>query len=124
MSKQRYVYFIRPVGMPGLVKIGFSNNPAKRLDNMLCWSPIPLEIAATIPGDIKLEGRIHGLFKDCHSHREWFNETPQLTRFIERLAAGESIEALTDMSAPAISLRAGRPRKNPEKHGLPRTVAA
>lgn len=120
----KYVYFIRPVGMPDLVKIGFSNNPAKRLDNMLCWSPIPLELVATIPGDIKLEGRIHGLFKGCHSHREWFKETPELTRFMERLAAGEPIEALTDMSAPAISLRAGRKNRKRKKNGIPHKEAA
>lgn len=103
------VYFIRPVGMLGPVKIGCSGVPHYRLKALAAWSPFPLEVAAKIEyGDQTLERRLHGIFAASHSHKEWFRETPELTALIDRLAAGSRIEDLIDMSAPAINFRAKR----------------
>lgn len=52
------VYFIRPVGMDGPVKIGGSGVPKNRLNNLMTWSPFPLEVAATDDGGYPLERRI------------------------------------------------------------------
>lgn len=95
------VYFIRPVGMSGPVKIGCSNWPQDRLDTLSAWSPYPLEIVAEIAdGDMQMERRIHCLFAEQHSHREWFRESPALTSMIDRLRAGESIGDIIDVHQP------------------------
>lgn len=57
MKPASFVYFVKPVGQDGPVKIGFSETPIDRLSTLMTWSPIPLEIAIAIPGDRELEGR-------------------------------------------------------------------
>lgn len=93
----RYVYFIRPVGEQGPVKIGSTETLVKRLSRLLVWSPYVLEIAATIPGDRDLEANIQDCFYDLHIHREWFLAAPRLTFAIERLRAGEPIASVIDL---------------------------
>jgi hypothetical protein len=72
MRRATYIYFIAPVG-GGRIKIGVSTQPIQRLMNLSYWSPVPLEILATVSGTIRDEGHIHYLFKDAWSHHEWFN---------------------------------------------------
>ncbi len=83
-----HVYFIRPVGMDGPVKIGCSISPRGRKSDLSQWSPFPLEIAAQIPGDFRLERRFHAMFNDDHKTREWFDWSPELGAVIEAVAAG------------------------------------
>lgn len=87
MSLSR-VYFARPVGAEGPVKIGFSVCPEGRLEALTAWSPFPLEIAATIEGDQRLEMAFHTKFAEDHSHREWFKPSPELSQTIEAVRAG------------------------------------
>lgn len=96
---QRLVYFIKPVGMDGPVKIGCSGNPRKRLSSLMSWSPFRLEIAATFPGEYDLEENLHQCFSDLHSHGEWFRPDPRLTETIKKLQAGMQIFAAVDLSA-------------------------
>ena len=85
---QQYVYFIKPKGACGPVKIGLSECPEFRMKSSGHWVPIPLELAVKIPGDRFLEGRFHRFFLDCHSHLEWFDMTTKLHSVIERIKAG------------------------------------
>lgn len=85
MSKPTYVYFIRPVGMVGPIKIGCSELPEGRLASLAAWSPYPLEIVVTIAGGIKLERNIHECFADLHSHHEWFRPGQRLLEAIDKL---------------------------------------
>lgn len=71
----------------------------------MTWAPVPLEIVATTPGDLKLERRIHGIFAAQHSHREWFNNSPELTHLIAALSDGQKISDLIDLSAPIQKFR-------------------
>lgn len=82
------VYFIRPVGMNGPVKIGCSVHPPQRLYAMLAWSPFPLEIAATIDGDHWVERRFHARFIHLHERNEWFSWSPELGSTIEAINSG------------------------------------
>lgn len=82
------VYFLRPVGADGPVKIGTSAAPWHRLATYANWSPIPLEIAAEIEGGVTLERRFHAKFRHLHSHHEWFRASPDLTATIAALRAG------------------------------------
>jgi len=96
----QHVYFLRPVGQDGPVKIGCSTYVGLRFATFLSWSPVALEIAVSIPGDKDLERRLHLMFASSHSHMEWFHATPDLTQLIERLRAGEDVTTLVDMVRP------------------------
>lgn len=85
------IYFVKPVGIEGPIKIGCTRHLGERLDQLLKWSPVPLEILATAPGNFTLEKRIHAIFKDDFRHKEWFTPSPRLLEAIEQVAAGVSI---------------------------------
>lgn len=88
MPRQMYVYFLRPIGRSGPVKIGCSHVPLDRLAFFMAWAPEPLEIAAVYPGDHRVEHRFHALFKEYWSHREWFRAAPEITAAIAAINAG------------------------------------
>lgn len=81
------VYFARPVGANGPVKIGCSVYPEHRVKQFALWSPIDLEIAATIPGNEIVEARFHRMFLDSHFRLEWFHWTPELEAAITAINA-------------------------------------
>ena len=78
MRTRSLVYFIKPVGIDGPIKIGCSHVPERRLLELSAWSPWPLELIGAIKGTSRDEANFHSRFKDCHSHREWFHSTPLL----------------------------------------------
>ena len=105
------VYFMRPVGMPGPIKIGCSSVPLSRVEVLSVWSPFPLEIAVAISGSWALEQALHSVFAECHSHREWFFATPKLLRLIDALKSGTPIEEAVDLTASTGSIRLKQKRK-------------
>lgn len=91
------VYFIRPIGMDGPVKIGCSRSPYKRLVTLETWCPFPLEIVAEIKGDTLLERRFHARFRASHMRHEWFRWTPGLAETIDLIGSGAfDVETLPD----------------------------
>jgi len=87
---QSFVYFIKPSGFDGPIKIGCSQVPERRLGELTVWSPWPLEIIGTVKGTSRDEVNFHNCFKNCHSHREWFHSTPLLRATIAAvLKAGD-----------------------------------
>lgn len=95
----RRVYFIKPIGMDGPVKIGCSRMPELRRKTLLTWSPFPLEIVAEIEGDFFLERRFHAKFLADHSHSEWFRVSNALLDTIAAVKAGTfDISTLPDGS--------------------------
>jgi len=113
-----FVYFIRPAGMLGPIKIGFSEAPTSRLETLAAWSPFRLEIVATIPGSRLLESSIHDCFGDDWSHREWFFPSRRLVEFVARIAAGVPIENAVDLN----DKRGKRPRRGAEISREPRPL--
>lgn len=105
MSSGQFVYFIKPVGRKGPIKIGVSWKPLERLSGLMAWSPVKLEIIATIEGTCKLEHNIHACFADCHSHREWFHPAPRLLAAIEKIAAGIPVEEAINLQNKVGSIR-------------------
>lgn len=94
-----YVYFMKPVGMRGPIKIGFSEAPMQRLESLARFSPFELEIIATLPGTMALEVNIHSCLWRSHSHHEWFHPTDEVIGLVEAIKRGEAIEDAIDLSA-------------------------
>lgn len=85
---RRRVYFIRPIGMTGPIKIGCSASPTGRKQSLAMWSPLPLEIVAEIDGDEALESRFHQRFITQHKAHEWFFWSRDLQETIDAIVAG------------------------------------
>ena len=82
------VYFIKPIGMVGPVKIGCSQSPTGRREALETWAPFALEIVAEIEGGFEIERRFHSMFANSYLRREWFNWTPEMGNVILAVAAG------------------------------------
>lgn len=86
MKSDKTVYFIRPKGKKGPIKIGCSVRTARRLRDIEIWSPVLLEIAATAPGDNRHELALHDRFMESHLHGEWFDANPELIALVAQVA--------------------------------------
>ncbi len=117
-----YVYFVRPIGMRGPIKIGYSNYPQRRLGELFVWSPFPLEIVVTVPGTRKLELNIQECLVQSRSHQEWFHATDETIGLIEKLLDGIPVEEAIDLSARRGRMAAKRRRSEQTKG--PKTIAA
>jgi hypothetical protein len=65
------IYFIE-CGFMGPVKIGYSTNPRRRLEDLQAACPYRLSIRGVIEGDCKKEGQIQARLKVHRIHGEWF----------------------------------------------------
>jgi hypothetical protein len=90
-SVPRYIYFIKPVGMDGPIKIGCSTKPAKRLMTLGPWNPHPLEIIAVAPGNLSTEKLIHAHYAEELWHHEWFHASPRLIAATTALKRGATL---------------------------------
>lgn len=108
------VYFVKPVGMPGPIKIGYTANTAKRVEGLTVWSPFKLEVLHTVPGNMKLEMKVHAHFADLHSHHEWFHPGDRLVTAIKLMQAGQALEEVVDLDDRRGSIT-GRPEWTPER---------
>lgn len=91
------IYFIRPVGMDGPIKIGCTMSLDYRIDTLETWSPFKLEVIALLDGDTYLERNIHECFSDFHSHKEWFHPGERLLDFIEKIRDGVPAHEATNL---------------------------
>ncbi len=121
-----FVYFLRPVGAAGPIKIGLSRYPETRLRVLMAWSPLQLEIAAQTPGDRDLEMRLHGAFIGAWTHGEWFRPVRPLTSLIDAVRGGRL--SVLGKLGPSVNLAArNRPPMaalNRVKIGLATRLAA
>lgn len=80
------VYFLRPVGQNGPIKIGSSENPLSRLNAYRTWSPIPLELVAHAKASCNTEMFLHRFFLDDWMHGEWFAWSVALQGLIDHVS--------------------------------------
>jgi hypothetical protein len=78
------VYFIGST-VPGVVKIGHSDNPERRLSQLQTGNAEPLEVLATCPGGECFEELLHETFKDDLQGGEWFRISNRLGTLINEL---------------------------------------
>jgi len=75
--EQDYIYAILNKA-DNVVKIGFSNDPNKRLKQIQPYTIHPLQLLLTFVGDHHVERSIHEELKDYHVSAEWFKYTPEV----------------------------------------------
>lgn len=116
----KHVYFMRPLGMDGPIKIGCSVTPAKRLRSLEIWSPIQLELIASAPGDHRHEWLLHQRFGDLRLHGEWFKPSTKMLELIDHVVANGVLPPMVLPSNPdewraqRDASKGARPRRNPE----------
>lgn len=77
------IYFIET---NGLVKIGYSNDPMRRLTGIATWCPTKCHLIGVIDGDMKAERELHKRFGAFHSHGEWFRFERPINDYIRENA--------------------------------------
>jgi hypothetical protein len=73
------LYFIKS---GQFIKVGLSNQPWQRLNDLQTANPEPLEMLVILPGDQAFEGELHRLFGEYHHRGEWFRENPKFTEWV------------------------------------------
>lgn len=100
------LYFIRPVGAEGPVKVGYSAAPRSRLLNMMQWSPVELELILAVPAGPKDEFRAHRYFAETWIRHEWFAWSPRIAQVIDALRTGTA----PDQAIPHTATARPRPK--------------
>lgn len=117
MSKQ-LVYFLRPKGRKGPIKIGCSCTPATRLETFAAWSPWPLEVMGWVVGNYTDEQFLHRCFAESHQHREWFKASPHVLEIIAKILAAKTIDAVRGEISPQGTIRKATRRERTDNERL------
>jgi hypothetical protein len=97
---RKYIYFIRRADGEGPIKVGCSCVPKRRLIAITQWSPYPLTILASAPGEHWMERKLHRHFASSRSHFEWFHPTQELLSAIALIAQGADFYSAVAFTAP------------------------
>ena len=76
------IYFVQEENN-GLIKIGYSANPKKRLKALQTQSAKKLSIIKTLEGDYREEYDLHRKFSNHLAYDEWFYPHKELIDYIE-----------------------------------------
>lgn len=109
----KQVYFMRPIGMAGPVKVGCSVMPKDRLKALDIWSPFPLEIIASAPGSHCNERAVHWHLRDDRLHGEWFRWSERLSALVSHVQRAGSLPPLEASPYGKTGKRRGN---NPSRH--------
>lgn len=85
--RESLVYFVSPVG-GGPIRIGYSTGAERRLRALQVYSPVPLEILATLPGTKFLEAWLLDHFRDDVLHGDWLKSSFHLHEVVEAARRG------------------------------------
>lgn len=79
------IYFAQSGGATGPIKIGKADNVANRLAAINVGQPVPLELLGVMPGDLREETMLHGLFRWARIRNEWFEPVEELLALVKQL---------------------------------------
>jgi hypothetical protein len=85
------VYFLQMEGNNGPIKIGYTTNIKRRIDQIQPHCPQPLKLLLCIRGTYLDEQRIHAKFEDYALQYEWFSPDINLINYIEFLRSKKHI---------------------------------
>lgn len=94
------IYFIQE-GSDGPVKIGLSNDPGRRLQQLKTGSSKPLRLLAVIEGNANKERELHTAFREFSINSEWFKPVTDIFLYISRMAP----EALAIVECPVCEMQ-------------------
>jgi DNA-binding CsgD family transcriptional regulator len=83
------IYFVENL-TSGVIKIGFTTNPGKRLATLQNASADPLGLMGVLPGGPAEEKRIHRLFAQHRLRGEWFRGGDAMRAEIVSMLAAEA----------------------------------
>jgi DNA-binding XRE family transcriptional regulator len=69
----------------GLFKIGFTNDPARRLTMLRTSTADKLTLLGVVPATPDHEKQLHHLFRACRVAREWFRWSPAMQPLLDGL---------------------------------------
>ena len=75
-------------------KIGFSDNPKKRLGGVQTGNPNKLRLYGVISGGVKKEKELHQKFYHLKKEGEWFSYAPEIKDYFDKVLLEESPEVL------------------------------
>jgi hypothetical protein len=113
---QYTIYFIKPIGMTGPIKIGLSGNPKKRLNEYRAWSPFVLEMIGTVPGNWDDEQFLHECLADDHSHGEWFRPSQRVRDVVEHVIFAGGVWAVRGLITRVANVRSKNNRMTRARH--------
>ena len=99
-----YVYFILNASARA-IKIGFSADPAKRVNSLKTFSPDRLELFACVPGQRSHELALHHALVARRRNGEWFEWDLITHELIERAQLGAQIEELISFASGKLFTR-------------------
>jgi len=84
VNRRSYIYFAARA-TDGAIKIGWSSDVIRRMQELRKRERCPVDLLACVPGSKPDELALHERFKSCALELEWFRPTKALTSFIEGL---------------------------------------
>lgn len=120
------VYFAKPVGTVGPIKIGISINPEYRCRECEAWSPFLLELIGSVPGRKADENFLHDCLADHHSHGEWFHAAPLVLEMIDAVVSAGGFDAVRANFVPIRCVRSKKISDTRARYGssLPYRISA
>ncbi len=79
-----YVYLMKSE-KTGLLKIGYSSNPVARAKKLETGNGGKINIVKLIPGGMKLEKLIHGLFSRYNVMNEWYSDVDEIREYFDTI---------------------------------------
>lgn len=110
------IYFIKPIGQTGPIKIGISSDPVRRLAEFGGWSPVPLELIGSVSGTWHDEQFLHDCLASHHLHGEWFNAAPAVLDATAMVVAEGGFEKARQTMQCIDSLRSKKNRSTRAKN--------
>lgn len=90
----RVIYFLRPIGERGPIKIGCAAVSELRRGVYETWSPVRLELLAETSGGFRHEKQLHKRFQRDRRHGEWFEWSKDLEDMINQIKAGRGFSEI------------------------------
>ena len=84
LKETGYVYFIEAVGM-NRVRVGWTANPKRRPNELVRFSPSPLNLMALLPGGRSDELHLQLVLTEWRLHDDWFTLNSATREYIQML---------------------------------------
>jgi hypothetical protein len=96
-ARATVIYFLQSEH-GGSIKIGRSDDLAKRLVGLQTSRPDKLVVLASAPGTLAQESELHAMFAQVREKGEWFSPTPELMAYVKNVAKSGAIVTSRDTS--------------------------